>query len=322
MTRRVPSEAGSMLLRQMSSDSGEPNSSRGLKVAGLFAGIGGIEMGLRRADHSTVLLCENDAAANAVLDERFPGVPRHDDVRTLDGLLSRGPADGRALHAKTCRRRGERPASAANAPDSSSTSSNSSIMRSTSPPGCSLRTSPSCCNSTAAARWTICRGSLDVGADTWAYRTVDTRAFWPSTAEAARLFWLHAKRTHALPCSQKTQVLRSASSRTPTPAASIGPRVCGGLGGPSTPSRRSRADPRSAFLPLPRFGSAQPEKSGHPASTTPSGCRGSTAIGQPRRNLTPGETGRDGNSLGTPSACRSRTGSASACAAQMLGTEE
>jgi DNA (cytosine-5)-methyltransferase 1 len=56
------------------------------RVAGLFAGIGGIERGLCRARHETVLLCENDPAAKVVLGARFPGVPLHDDVRTLRTL--------------------------------------------------------------------------------------------------------------------------------------------------------------------------------------------------------------------------------------------
>src|SRR4051794_3210846 len=56
------------------------------RAVGLFAGIGGIELGLHRAGFRCELLCELDPAANAVLDERFAGVPRHDDVRTLDSL--------------------------------------------------------------------------------------------------------------------------------------------------------------------------------------------------------------------------------------------
>lgn len=59
---------------------------RSLRVAGLFAGIGGIELGLANAGHRTTLLCENDRAANAVLDEHFPDIARSDDVRTLDTL--------------------------------------------------------------------------------------------------------------------------------------------------------------------------------------------------------------------------------------------
>src|SRR5262249_14009134 len=57
-----------------------------LRVAGLFAGIGGIELGLHRAGHSTTLLCEIDEAANAVLLERFPGVQLVPDVRKLNAL--------------------------------------------------------------------------------------------------------------------------------------------------------------------------------------------------------------------------------------------
>lgn len=43
----------------------------GLKTVGLFAGIGGIELGLERAGHHTSLLCEVDEVATAVLTERF-----------------------------------------------------------------------------------------------------------------------------------------------------------------------------------------------------------------------------------------------------------
>jgi DNA (cytosine-5)-methyltransferase 1 len=59
---------------------------RSLRVAGLFAGIGGIERGLHAAGHVPLLLCENDPGAMAVLESRFPSVPRRDDVRTLEEL--------------------------------------------------------------------------------------------------------------------------------------------------------------------------------------------------------------------------------------------
>lgn len=57
-----------------------------LHVAGLFAGIGGFERGLGAAGHETVLLCEVWAPAKAVLAEKFPDVPLHDDVRDLARL--------------------------------------------------------------------------------------------------------------------------------------------------------------------------------------------------------------------------------------------
>ncbi|NJO36913.1 MAG: DNA cytosine methyltransferase [Rhizobiales bacterium] len=46
-----------------------------MKVAGLFAGIGGLELGLSRAGHETVFFCENSEPAQAVLRARFPGTP-------------------------------------------------------------------------------------------------------------------------------------------------------------------------------------------------------------------------------------------------------
>lgn len=59
---------------------------RCFRTVGLFAGIGGLELGLQRAGHETTLLCEIDGIARAVLDGRFPDVNKHDDVRSLKGL--------------------------------------------------------------------------------------------------------------------------------------------------------------------------------------------------------------------------------------------
>lgn len=57
-----------------------------MRVAGLFAGIGGLELGLAEAGHDTSLFCELDLAARAVLAERFPEIPNHPDVCTLADL--------------------------------------------------------------------------------------------------------------------------------------------------------------------------------------------------------------------------------------------
>jgi DNA (cytosine-5)-methyltransferase 1 len=59
---------------------------RPLQLAGLFAGIGGIELGMHQEGHESVLLCEIDPAAASVLQVRFPGVPIVGDVRELEGL--------------------------------------------------------------------------------------------------------------------------------------------------------------------------------------------------------------------------------------------
>lgn len=55
-------------------------------VAGLFAGIGGIELGLERVGMQTELLCEWWDPARAVLEHRFDGVPVEPDVRELEKL--------------------------------------------------------------------------------------------------------------------------------------------------------------------------------------------------------------------------------------------
>ena len=55
-------------------------------VAGLFAGIGGFELGFERAGHRTILLCESDEHASKVLRHRWPGIRLHGDIATLEDL--------------------------------------------------------------------------------------------------------------------------------------------------------------------------------------------------------------------------------------------
>lgn len=54
-----------------------------MRVIGLFAGIGGLELGVSHAGAQPALLCEVDQGAQAVLRQRFPDVPLHSDVTTL-----------------------------------------------------------------------------------------------------------------------------------------------------------------------------------------------------------------------------------------------
>lgn len=60
-----------------------------MRVVGLFAGIGGLELGLTRAGMQTTLLSEIDPAAAAVLTEQFTDIDVVGDVRKLRAL----PAD-------------------------------------------------------------------------------------------------------------------------------------------------------------------------------------------------------------------------------------
>ena len=58
------------------------------KVAGLFAGIGGLELGLHRAGFVSTMMCEIDRSAQHVLRAQFPGVEIVSDVRAVDQVRS------------------------------------------------------------------------------------------------------------------------------------------------------------------------------------------------------------------------------------------
>ena len=84
-----------------------------LRVVGLFAGIGGVELGLSRSGHESALFSELDPFAREVLANRFPGIeciPDVRDVRTLPecDLLAAGlpesPALGQALEQTLARK--------------------------------------------------------------------------------------------------------------------------------------------------------------------------------------------------------------------------
>lgn len=57
-----------------------------MKTAALFAGIGGLELGLSRAGHEPLLTCEIWDPAIAVLEARFDGVPNERDIAELGDL--------------------------------------------------------------------------------------------------------------------------------------------------------------------------------------------------------------------------------------------
>jgi DNA (cytosine-5)-methyltransferase 1 len=60
----------------------------GMKVAGLFTGIGGLELGLHESGYESTIFSENWAPAAAVLRARFPDVPNVGDVAALKSLPS------------------------------------------------------------------------------------------------------------------------------------------------------------------------------------------------------------------------------------------
>ena len=61
---------------------------RNASAVGLFAGIGGLETGFKRAGIESALLCEIEPAATCVLRKQFPGTEISSDVRVLKSLPS------------------------------------------------------------------------------------------------------------------------------------------------------------------------------------------------------------------------------------------
>lgn len=57
-----------------------------MKAVSLFSGIGGFELGFKRAGIPTEILCECLPTATAVLKRRFPGADVVDDVRRIKSI--------------------------------------------------------------------------------------------------------------------------------------------------------------------------------------------------------------------------------------------
>jgi site-specific DNA-cytosine methylase len=62
-------------------------------VLDLFSGIGGFSLGLERAGMRTTAFCEIEPFCRKVLARHWPGVPIHDDIRTLDATQYVGSVD-------------------------------------------------------------------------------------------------------------------------------------------------------------------------------------------------------------------------------------
>lgn len=55
----------------------------GMRVASVCSSVGGLDLGLHRAGHNTVFLCEVDPWRRTVLKRHWPGVPIHPDLKEL-----------------------------------------------------------------------------------------------------------------------------------------------------------------------------------------------------------------------------------------------
>lgn len=146
-----------------------------LKTVGLFAGIGGLELGLTRAGHEIAFLCEIDPAARAVLRKRFDGIDIKDDIR----LINRLPSDTELVAAgfpcqdlsqvgSTSGMRGKK---------SSIVNHVFKLLEKTRVPWVLLENVPFMLRLNRGAAIRQITRRLESLGYSWAYRTVDTRAF-------------------------------------------------------------------------------------------------------------------------------------------------
>jgi DNA (cytosine-5)-methyltransferase 1 len=145
-----------------------------MSVVGLFAGIGGFELGLKAAGHETVLLCDFEPASQAVLAARFPGIPLVGDVRELIGLPKAGiiaagfPCQDLSQAGRTAGISGER---------SGVVSEVFRLLRDGDPKWLLLENVPFMLQLERGAAMRFLTESLEALGFRWAYRVVDARAF-------------------------------------------------------------------------------------------------------------------------------------------------
>jgi len=90
----VKDDANQMPLFRAGRREAPASEGRTLQMVGLFSGIGGLELGLHRAGHRSLLVCENEPGAIAVLEDRFleaesddeQEITFHADVVELEAL--------------------------------------------------------------------------------------------------------------------------------------------------------------------------------------------------------------------------------------------
>ncbi|GAA4391485.1 DNA cytosine methyltransferase [Tsukamurella soli] len=146
------------------------------RAVGLFAGIGGLEIGLAEHGWDTELLCEIDEGATAVLKHRFPSVPHHADVTTLRSL----PGGTELVMAGfPCQDLSQAGLTAGITGDRSGLVDEvfRLVRRKAGPRWLLLENVPFMLRLDRGAAMRHVTGALDALGYTWAYRVVDARAF-------------------------------------------------------------------------------------------------------------------------------------------------
>ena len=189
-----------------------------LVVAGLFAGVGGLEEGFRPAGHESAMLCEFDPLARHVLRKHFPDAKITTDVTALKGLpdcdvLTAGfPCQDLS---QVGRRRG------ISGPNSGLIESVFYLLRGQkSPPRwVVLENVPFMLSLDRGHAIRFVTGALEEMGYSWAYRTIDARAF--GLPQRRRRVILIASKTH-----DPRPVLLGVDAKAPAPRLR-GSHACG-----------------------------------------------------------------------------------------------
>lgn len=151
-----------------------PLPARSFDVVGLFAGIGGIEVGLHAAGHRTTLLCEIEPTAARVLRARFPSVEVVPDVRELrqiphaDVLVAGFPCQDLSQAGRTAGIQGSR---------SGLVGEVFRLLESADPTWLLLENVPFMLQLDGGEAMRFLTRSLEALGFRWAYRVVNTRCF-------------------------------------------------------------------------------------------------------------------------------------------------
>ena len=147
-----------------------------LKVAGLFAGIGGLELGMAASGHHTQLLVENAPPAMHVLRRRFPDTKLEADVRDLSAAAEPAPTSwSRASPARTSAASGAR--SESTAPEAVSSARCCGCLQQSDVPWVVLENVPFLMSLGQGAALRLITTALTELGYRWAYRVVDSNAF-------------------------------------------------------------------------------------------------------------------------------------------------
>lgn len=145
-----------------------------LRVAGLFAGIGGVELGLSEHQHSASFFSELDPAARAVLEQRFegtlviPDVRDVSDIRGIDLVAAGFPCQDLSQAGKTAGISGSK---------SGLVGEVLRLMRENDPQWLLLENVPFMLSLDRGRAMTHLTGWLTQLGFNWAYRVIDSRAF-------------------------------------------------------------------------------------------------------------------------------------------------